>query len=142
MVTSIFPLPTKRLIAPGVIYVLPALALALNAAVLNTFVRTIHQKQWGEKDTPHPKKTRQYGDISVKDEAVYLNGTKQFCLGKVKRKAIPFIIQLTRVTNELTVRRPLVIGGTFLFQVIGPPRESFQLPEETLMKEFWEMEEP
>lgn len=102
MVTSIFPLLTKRLIAAGVIYVPPGLALAQNAAVLNTFVRTIHQKQWGEKRTPYPKKYNMEIFLS-KTRHVYLNGTKQFCLGKVKRKAIPFIIQLTRVTNELTV---------------------------------------
>lgn len=75
---------------------------------------------WGKKGTPPP-------DMAIflsKTRRVYLNGTKQFCLGKVKRKAIPSVVQLTRVTNELTVQRPLLIGGTFLFLVIGLPMKA------------------
>lgn len=41
-----------------------------------------------------------------------------------------------RVTNVLTARRPLVIGGKFFFLVRGLLVKSFQLPEETLMKEY------
>lgn len=86
----------------------PGFALAQNSAVLNTFVRTIHHKQGKKKKVGIFLST-----------CVYLNGTKQFCLQKVKRKAIPFIILLMRVTNELTARWPLVIGGKFLFLVLG-----------------------
>lgn len=77
----------------------------------------------GKKGTPNPPppKKNNMAIFLSKTRCVYLNGTKQFCLGKVKLKAIPSVIQLTRVTYELTVQRPLVIGGTFLFLVIGLP---------------------
>lgn len=100
-------------------------SLAENAAVLNTFVRTIHQK-------------KKKGDISVKE--CLLKRHKAILLWKVKWKAVAFIILLMRVTNVLTARRPLVIGGKF-FLVRGLLVTSFQL-EETLMKEFCGLEEP
>lgn len=78
----------------GVIYVPPGFALAQNAVVLNTFVRTIHHK---------PKKPpKNIAIFPSKSKRIDVNGTKQFCLQKVKRKAIPFIILLMKVTNELT----------------------------------------
>lgn len=138
MVTSIFPLPTKRLIAAGVIYVPPGLALAQNAAVLNTFVRTIHQKQCGKKRDPPTR----YGDISIKDEARLLKWHKA-------------ILSRRSETKSNSFRRPAHKGNKWAYSPTASSdwrdvfvsgerssHESFQLPEETLMKEFWVMEEP
>lgn len=79
-------------------------------------------------------KKMERSDISVK--ARLLKRHKAILLWKVKWEAVPFIILLMRVTNVLTARRSLVIGGKFFFLVRGLLLKSFQLPEETLMKEF------
>lgn len=127
MVKSLFFLPDQEINSCLSDLCLLWFALAENAAVLNTFVRTIHQK-------------KERSDISVK--ARLLKRHKAILLWKVKWEAVPFIILLMRVTNVLTARRSLVIGGKFFFLVRGLLLKSFQLPEETLMKDFCGMGEP
>lgn len=82
-----------------------------NAAVLNVFVRPIHQNQ------------KAWQCFCPKSKFVYLNDARQFCRHKVKPKAIPFIILLTKAKNELKplgVFESMVdIGGPFLFPLTG-----------------------
>lgn len=68
MAKSISSSLTKRLIAAGVIYVPSGLLWQRMQRVLNTFVRTIHQKKTKE--------------VIFLSKHVCLNGTKQFCSEK------------------------------------------------------------
>lgn len=94
---------------------------------------------WGKKGTPHPP---QNGDISIKDEERLLKWHKAILSRKSETKSNSFH-QPAHKGNESAYsptaswdwRDVFVSGGR-------SPRESFQLPEETLMKEFWVMEEP
>lgn len=97
----------------------------------------------GKKGTPNPPpKKKQYGDISIKDEVRLLKWHKAILSRKSETKSNSFRHPAHK--GNIWANSPAASCDWRDVFVSGDrsPRESFQLPEETLMEEFWVMEEP
>lgn len=96
----------------------------------------------GKKTPPQKKPQKQYGDISVKDEARLLKWHKAILSRKSETKSNSFHHPAHK-GNKWAYSPTASCDWRDVF-VSGErsSHESFQLPEETLMKEFCVMEEP
>lgn len=96
----------------------------------------------GKKEPPPPKKNKKYGDISIKDEVRLLKWHKAILSWKSETKSNSFHHPAHK--GNIWAKSPTASCDWRDVFVSGDrsPRESFQLPEETLMEEFWVMEEP